>query len=87
MGKSFDQWPLAFAERSGTERNSFLESVNTMSNEVSVTDVNMPFFSMVRFMVKWAVASIPALLIVAIVGVFLAAVLGGLFGGVGHLLR
>jgi hypothetical protein len=28
----------------------------------------MPFLSMVRFMVKWAVASIPALLILAILG-------------------
>ncbi len=28
------------------------------ANRVTVTDVNMPFLSMVRFMVKWAVASI-----------------------------
>ena len=36
------------------------------SQNVFVTDVNMPFFSMVRFMVKWAIASIPALLILLI---------------------
>ena len=58
-----------------------------MSNEVSVTDINMPFLSMVRFMVKWAVASIPALLIVALVGFVFAVVLGGFFGGLGHLVR
>ena len=32
--------------------------------EVVVKDVDMPFVSMVRFMVKWAVASIPATLII-----------------------
>ena len=35
--------------------------------EVTVTDVKMPFSSMVVFMVKWAFASIPALIIVSIV--------------------
>ena len=32
-------------------------------SKVEVTDINMPFFSMVWFMVKWAVASIPAITI------------------------
>jgi len=36
--------------------------------EVTVTDVNMPFGSMVRFMVKWAFAAIPALIILFLVG-------------------
>jgi len=36
--------------------------------EVVVTDVHMSFVSMVSFMVKWALASIPALLIVFLVG-------------------
>ena len=47
----------------------------------------MPFLSMVRLMVKWAVASIPALLIVALVGFALVVVLGGFFGVLGHLVR
>ena len=34
--------------------------------QVSVVDVNMPFWSMVVFMVKWTIASIPAFLIIAI---------------------
>lgn len=33
---------------------------------VSVTDINMPFWSMVQFMVKLALASIPALIILMI---------------------
>jgi hypothetical protein len=36
--------------------------------EVTVTDIRMPFGSMVLFMVKWAVASIPALIIIVLLG-------------------
>ncbi len=32
-------------------------------NEVKVRDIDMPFLSMVGFMVKWALASIPAFLV------------------------
>ena len=41
--------------------------------QVVVTDVQMPFFSMVVFMVKWALAAIPAFLILGgiIAGLFL----------------
>jgi hypothetical protein len=53
------------------------------TNRVSVTDVDMPFLSMVRFMVKWAVASIPALLILAILGAVFWGVLLGFFAGLG----
>jgi hypothetical protein len=52
-------------------------------NRVSVTDVDMPFLSMVRFMVKWAVAAIPALLLLMILGTFFWAVLLGFVAGVG----
>src|SRR5436853_3732006 len=57
-------------------------------NRVAVIDVDMPFGSMVRFMVKWAIASIPALLIltfltavfwVSLIGV--AASIGSAFTG------
>jgi hypothetical protein len=34
---------------------------------VSVVDLNMPFSSMVGFMIKWALASIPAAIILGIV--------------------
>jgi hypothetical protein len=56
---------------------------NELTNRVSVTDVDMPFLSMVRFMVKWAVASIPALLILAISGAVCWGVLLGFFAGLG----
>jgi hypothetical protein len=43
--------------------------------EVRVTDISMSFGSMVSFMVKWAIASIPALIILAV----LFAIIGGIF--------
>ena len=41
--------------------------------QVVVTDIQMPFFSMVVFMVKWALAAIPALFILVAIfsGIFL----------------
>lgn len=51
-----------------------------VSKEVIVTDVSMPFWSMVVFMIKWSLASIPALMIMAfvwaMVGVFTAGAVG-----------
>jgi hypothetical protein len=47
--------------------------------EVVVVNVNMPFWSMVRFMVKWAIAAIPALVILAVIGALLSALFTGVF--------
>ena len=47
--------------------------------EVRVTDIRMPFGSMVVFMVKWAVASIPALIILCVLGALLWAGVVGFF--------
>ena len=44
--------------------------MNEQPSRVAVIDVNMPFLSMVRFMVKWAIASIPALVILIVVAAF-----------------
>ena len=38
------------------------------SQRVIVTDIHMSFGSMVSFMVKWTIASIPAFLILLVVG-------------------
>ena len=50
---------------------------------VVVLDLRMSFFSMVWFMVKWAFASIPAIIIV----VMIFMVVGAFFGGVGGIFR
>jgi len=48
------------------------------SQYVVVTDIRMPFLSMVVFMIKWAVAAIPAFIILSIIGAVLMMLLGGM---------
>lgn len=45
---------------------------------VVVTDIQMPFMSMVIFMVKWVIAAIPAMLILTLLGAILTVLFGGL---------
>ena len=47
------------------------------TKEVVVVDVKIPFLSMVTLLVKWALASIPAIIILFVI----AGVLSALFGG------
>ena len=49
-------------------------------NFVVVTDIKMPFLSMVIFMVKWVIASIPAFFILSIIGALLMRLFGGMTG-------
>lgn len=50
--------------------------------QVVVTDFNMSFGSMVVFLVKLAIAAIPALIILMFLAALISAVLGGLLGGI-----
>jgi hypothetical protein len=50
------------------------EILMSNDNRVVVTDVSMPFVSMVVFMIKWALASIPAALTLGLVWFMAAAV-------------
>jgi len=50
------------------------------SNEVVITDIRMSFRSMIVFMVKWVIASIPAFIILFLIGVALAGLLLVLLG-------
>jgi len=53
-----------------------------MSNEqreVVVVDVKIPFLSMVILLVKWAIAAIPAMLVLLALGAIVSMVLGGVF--------
>ena len=56
---------------------------NDNSTRVVVTDIRMPFWSMVVFMVKWAIAAIPAMLILIIFWFIIMA----LFSGMGSMMR
>ncbi|MEZ9862478.1 hypothetical protein [Vibrio breoganii] len=44
----------------GVESNKNKSKGVAETNKVSIVDINMPFFSMVKFMIKWAFAAIPA---------------------------
>ena len=48
--------------------------------QVVVTDIQMPFVSMVVFMVKWALAAIPAFLILFLI---FGGLMAGLFSFIG----
>jgi hypothetical protein len=49
----------------------------TNRQEVIVVDLKMSFWSMVVFMVKWAIAAIPAIIILTAIAALVAMVLGG----------
>ncbi len=68
--------------------SSYIESSTNISrpvSEVIISDINMPFWSMVIFMVKWAFATIPAIIIITIVlSLCFSALAGlGLIAGLG----
>lgn len=52
--------------------------MSEMKSQVVITDIKMPFMSMVTFMVKWAIAAIPAMIILAILASILVGVVGGI---------
>jgi len=60
--------------------------VGENGKNVVVTDIRMPFWSMVVFMVKWAIAAIPALVILTGIWWITVALLGGMgmMGGMGR---
>ncbi len=58
-----------------------------VAQRVTVIDVDMPFGSMVTFMIKWALATIPALLILAFVGALAAGAIAAFVSGTASLTR
>jgi len=57
------------------------QAMDSEISKVEVTDINMPFSSMVWFMVKWAIASIPAIIVLWLLFVMF----GGLITGLVHI--
>lgn len=51
--------------------------------EVTIVDIKMPFISMVIFLVKLAIASIPAFIILSFIFMILGLLFGGIFHGLG----
>ena len=52
--------------------------------EVIVTDVKIPFWSLVVLMVKLAIAAIPAMIILIVIGSIASIVMAAIFGGGMH---
>lgn len=50
---------------------------------IVIEDIQMPFGSMIVFMVKWALASIPAIIIVSIIIAVCLSVFTGILTGIG----
>ncbi|HFQ15377.1 MAG TPA: hypothetical protein ENK41_03395 [Rhodobacteraceae bacterium] len=53
--------------------------------EVVITDVKMPFWSIVVLMVKWAIAAIPAIIILSLLSMAVMFVITAMFGGMFHM--
>ena len=51
---------------------------------VVVTDIDMSIGAMCRFMVKWAIAAIPAIIIIWALMISVVVILGLAFGGIFH---
>ena len=79
FNKSLAETRAAEANRKAEETaaRAAVDKNNKGTQTVKVSDFDMPFGSMIVFMVKWAIASIPALLILMVLffifGGFLAA--------------
>ncbi len=65
-----------------------MQSILNEKHEVTVTDIKMPFWSMVAFMIKWTIATIPAMILLffiaigfAILGKILFAAMAGAIVG------
>ena len=60
-----------------TGKNIAVEKRSKTAQPVRVIDFDMSFGSMVMFMVKWAIASIPAMIILFIIWMILMMIVGG----------
>lgn len=82
-----DEWyvdasePTNSASKPSKTKGSVIVSGGGATNEVVVTDIQMSFISMVVFMVKWGIASIPAFIILFVIFTIVAAIFGGVIGG------
>jgi len=54
------------------------------NQEVVVTDIKIPFWSMVVLMVKWTLAAIPAIMILFFISAAFSAIFSAMFGWPPH---
>jgi hypothetical protein len=80
------------AQTQSTQMFTALAQTVTTSNgqsvqRVTVVDINMSFGSMVVFMIKWALAAIPALIILFILGFVASIIFSAFFAALFGLFR
>ena len=61
------------------ERIAAIEQNTDRGTGVTVSDIKLPFGSMVVLMVKWAIASIPVMIILIVLGSIIAGISSGIF--------
>lgn len=73
--------PLAPQTQALARRRKVEAAINDIGNAqpVVIVDIKMKFLSMVMFMVKWAFATIPAVIIIAVITWLLFILIGVLF--------
>ena len=74
--------PLTKEEKEAVEQRNQRRKEQQQKIEeksVHVKSIDMPFVDMVGFMIKWALASIPAFIILAFIGAIFFAIFGALF--------
>jgi hypothetical protein len=78
-----DDWFVDAIEATGkaSKPASIKTAPGKAANEVVITDIHMPFTSMVSFMVKWVIASIPAFIILVFLFMLVSAIFGGVLTG------
>lgn len=64
----------------GADCNGDLFAMDTPSQPIVIVDVRVPFFRLVVFLVKLALAAIPAAIILVVFSVLLSFLLAALFG-------
>ena len=52
-------------------------------HRVAIADIDIPFWRMVMIIIKWAFASIPAVIIISIIFAIIGAALGAILVGIG----
>jgi hypothetical protein len=50
-------------------------------HRVAIADIDIPFWRMVAILIKWAIAAIPATIVISIIFGVIAAIVGLVFGG------
>ena len=50
-------------------------------HRVAIADIDIPFWRMVAILIKWAIAAIPATIVISIIFGIIAAIIGLVFGG------